>query len=133
MKNNTAYTLKNNQRFKRESFFIKKIIYFVFVFTVALFNNTLTAAELEKVLFSQLPSNKVQISLKSIAGDLPEPKIFKTQSPARLVFDFPGLKSSLGQTDFIVGLGNVTTLKVVEVSDRTRLVVNLNSASTHAV
>ncbi len=133
MKNNTAYTLKNNQRFKRESFFIKKIISFVFVSTVALFTNTLTAAELEKVLFSKLPSSKVQISLKSIAGDLPEPKIFKTQSPARLVFDFPGLKSSLEQTDFIVGLGNVTSLKVVEVSDRTRLVVNLKSASTHAV
>lgn len=134
MKNNSAYILRNNQPLlKRKVSFLKKIVYFVFVATSALSSGSAIAAELEKVLFTQLPSNKVQISLKTSEGTLPEPTVFKTQSPARIVFDFIGLKSALQQTDFLVNSGSVASLKVVEVSDRTRLVMNLVASAPHEV
>ena len=125
MKNNSAYILKNNQYLNQKVLSFKKVICLAIVAIVPLFSNSLLAAELEKVLIGELPSKKVQINLKAISGEIPEPKVFKTQNPARLVFDFPGLKSSLETTDFIVNKGAVTAIKVVEVSDRTRLVMNL--------
>jgi len=119
MKNNSAYTVKSSNSS---------------VAKVPMFStNLLFAAELEQVLFSKLPSGEVQINLKGSDNVFPEPKVFKTQSPARIVFDFPGLKSSLKKTDYLINSGKVQSLKVVEVSDRTRLVLNLTSSADHDV
>ena len=125
MKNNSAYILRNNQYFKQRTLSLKRVVCFALIIMITLFNGSLFAVELENVLISQLPSNKIQINLKTSSGEIPEPKVFKTQKPARVVFDFPGLKSSLEKTDFIVNKGAVTSLKVVEVSDRTRFVLSL--------
>ena len=133
MKNNSAYILRKKQYLKQKTLFLRKVVCFVLIITATLFNGSLFAAELEKVLISQLPSNKVQINLKTFSGKIPEPKVFKTQKPARLVFDFPGLKSSLEKTDFLVNIGAVTSLKVVEVSDRTRFVMSLTKTVPYQI
>lgn len=126
--NNGAYTVKNSLTSRmRVSFFGKGIISLSVLMCSILHGGLLSAAELEDVLVSKLPSSKVQINLKGLNGPFPEPKVFKTQNPARVIFDFPGLKSSLKKTDFIVNTGNVSSIKVVEVSDRTRLVMNLTA------
>lgn len=57
---------------------------------------------------------------------------YAIQSPARLVVDLPGLRSSLGRTNLELGQGAIRSVNVVEVSDRTRLVLNLNKAGTHS-
>lgn len=102
----------------------KKII--VKVLFLSLFASTAVcnAANLDGVLYSKLPSDKVQINLSS-DGDFAEPKIFSTKDPARVVFDFFGMNSTLAKPNFNVKTGAVDTLSVVEVADRTRVVMDL--------
>ena len=121
MKNNNIYAVK------------KKLISLILLLIGTFPCGLLTAAELEQVLFSSLPSGAVQINLKGDDNNFPEPKVFKTQNPARIVFDFPGLKSSLNKTDYLINSGKVQSLKVVEVSDRTRLVLNLTKTTSYDV
>ena len=136
MKNNNAYIVKNSNSSITKVFLLKKKFVSLILVLVGFFPcGMFAAAELEQVLLSNLPSGAVQINLKGSNGNdtFPEPKVFKTQNPARIVFDFPGLKSSLKQTDYFINSGKVQSLKVVEVSDRTRLVLNLTRATPHNV
>ncbi|MGH1428268.1 MAG: AMIN domain-containing protein, partial [Arenicella sp.] len=131
-KNEVIYT--KTTRFVMKNFSIKKKALLALAITWSLLSSDLLiAANLEKVLYSKLPSDKVQINLTTNDGTFPEPKIFSTKDPARVVFDFYGVKSNLKETDFRIGTGAVDTLKVVEVADRTRLVMNLNSPVAYKV
>ena len=134
MKNNNVYAVKNSNPSIMKVFLLKKkLMSLIFLLMGTFFCSLLTAAELEQVLFSNLPSGTVQINLKGGNNNFPEPKVFKTQNPARIVFDFPGLKSSLKKTDYFINSGKVQSLKVVEVSDRTRLVLNLTGTASHDI
>ena len=90
------------------------------------------AVTLEKVLFSKLPSNKVQINLSG-SDAFPEPKVFSTKSPARVVFDFFGMKSALKSPEYNIKIGAVDTLRVVQVADRIRIVMNLVDSAPYKV
>jgi type IV pilus assembly protein PilQ len=57
---------------------------------------------------------------------------YSIQSPARLVVDLPGLRSGLGRSSLEFGQGSIRSVNVVEVSDRTRLVLNLSKTGTHS-
>ena len=50
MKNNSAYILRKNQYLKQKTLFLRKVVCFVLIITATLFNGSLFAAELEKVL-----------------------------------------------------------------------------------
>ena len=56
---------------------------------------------------------------------------FAIQSPARIALDFPETSSALGQSLVEIQQGNLNTANVVEASGRTRLVLNLKSATTY--
>ena len=56
---------------------------------------------------------------------------FAIQSPARIALDFPGTSSALGQSLVDIQQGNLNTANVVEAAGRTRLVLNLKSATTY--
>lgn len=58
---------------------------------------------------------------------------YAIQSPARLVIDLPGAKSSLGRNTVELGQGVIRSVNVVEVPDRTRLVVNLKQSGRHTI
>lgn len=102
----------------------KKITIINALFLSLVASSVCSAANLNEVLFSKLPSNKVQINLSG-DGDFPEPKIFSTKDPARVVFDFFGMKSKLDKPNFNIKSGAVDTLSVVNVADRTRVVMDL--------
>ncbi len=53
------------------------------------------------------------------------PGSFSVANPARLAFDFPSTTNGLGRAAQQVNEGELRSLNVVEVSDRTRLVLNL--------
>jgi len=53
------------------------------------------------------------------------PGSFSVANPARLAFDFPATTNGLGRAAQQVNEGDLRSLNVVEVSDRTRLVLNL--------
>ena len=64
----------------------------------------------------------------SFQGDIPEPSYFTSTSPARITFDFVGVKNQLPWTLplKIKGGVNASSVTAVEASGRTRVVINLN-------
>ena len=53
------------------------------------------------------------------------PAGFSIASPAKIAFDFPSTANGLGKTSQTVNEGDLRSLNVVQVGDRTRLVLNL--------
>lgn len=68
--------------------------------------------------------------------DLSEPLLappagFAIQSPARIALDFPETRSVLGRSMVEIQQGNLTSANVVEAGGRTRVVLNLKTATTY--
>ncbi len=59
------------------------------------------------------------------------PAGFSVQQPARIALDFPGAVNELGASNVPVDRGNVRSVSVVQAGDRTRVVLNLRSASNY--
>jgi type IV pilus assembly protein PilQ len=55
------------------------------------------------------------------------PGSFTVASPARIAFDFPGTTNGLGRSSQDVGEGELRSMSVVQVGDRTRVVLNLRN------
>ena len=55
------------------------------------------------------------------------PGSFTVASPARIAFDFPGTANGLGRSSQEIGEGDLRSMNVVQVGDRTRVVFNLRS------
>ncbi|MCL1962180.1 MAG: type IV pilus secretin PilQ [Desulfovibrionaceae bacterium] len=71
----------------------------------------------------------VRIDLSEAPGAVPEG--FLVQSPARIALDFPGVKSGLAKGKIELGQGNVRMANVVQVSDRTRVILSLNRPTAY--
>jgi type IV pilus assembly protein PilQ len=54
-----------------------------------------------------------------------EPASFSVANPARVVYDFQGTTNNLGRTTQAVNDGDLRSINIVQVGDRTRLVLNL--------
>ncbi len=59
------------------------------------------------------------------------PASFSVANPARVAFDFPGTGNGLGRNQQQVNQGELRSVNVVQVGDRTRLVLNLNKLTTY--
>ena len=57
------------------------------------------------------------------------PTGFTVQSPARIALDIPGATNGMGRSTVDINQGNVRSVNVVQSGDRSRLVLNLKSAS----
>ncbi|MBA2673632.1 type IV pilus secretin PilQ [Ramlibacter sp.] len=57
------------------------------------------------------------------------PAGFAVQSPARIALDIPGATNAMGRSAVDINVGNVRSVNVVQSGDRTRLVLNLKSAT----
>ncbi len=86
--------------------------------------STAAANQLEKVGFSTLPGNRVQINL-NFSQTVAMPLSFSTDNPARIVLDFPDISLNLNRKSQPIGVGMVQSASAVETSDRTRVVLNL--------
>jgi len=117
--------LLNNLRLLRKRFFAV-----LSALLISGFSPLVLAGTLEQVLYSELPSSKVQVNLK-VNGSLGQPKIFSTQKPARIVFDFYETESNLKESQFNIKSGAVDSLNVVQVGNRTRVVMNLVKLTTY--
>jgi len=93
---------------------------------VLLQSGLLLASEkaIESIQFSTLAGNKVQLEL-GMNSQAIEPKIFQTDNPARIALDFLGVKSDLAKKSFPVNQGAANTVYVLEVGNRTRVILNL--------
>lgn len=59
------------------------------------------------------------------------PSSFSVANPARVVFDFNGTANALGRSVQQVNQGDLRSINVVQVGDRTRLVLNLRKMGTY--
>ena len=59
------------------------------------------------------------------------PAGFAIQSPARIALDIPGATNGLGRSTVEVNQGNVRSVNVVQAGERTRVVLNLKTASSY--
>ena len=59
------------------------------------------------------------------------PTGFAIQSPARIALDFPDVTNALGRSLVEINQGNLRTANVVQVGDRTRVVLNLKQATSY--
>jgi type IV pilus assembly protein PilQ len=59
------------------------------------------------------------------------PSSFSIANPARVVFDFAGTGNGLGRTVQKVNQGDLRSMNIVQVGDRTRLVLNLKKNGTY--
>lgn len=71
----------------------------------------------------------VRVELSEPAPALPTG--FTTQSPARIALDFANTTSELAQPRVSVQQGNLASVNVFEAQERTRVVLNLKSATTY--
>ncbi len=87
---------------------------------------SVSAAEmaLSALDFAMQPGNQLQIEMQ-MTGAAMAPKIFKTDNPARIALDFPGVTSALPKKMYPINQGVASSIYVVEAAGRLRVVVNL--------
>ncbi len=92
---------------------------------------TMEPNSIEAVDFSALPGGKmvVKVSLKQELAQ--PPAAFTINNPPRLTLDFVNVSNGLQKKTIQVGDGLVRSMNAVEAGNRTRLVMNLNTASTY--
>jgi type IV pilus assembly protein PilQ len=73
----------------------------------------------------------VKVTLKDIVGALPSG--FSTATPARVALDFMGASNGLGRNSQAVNTGALRNLGLVQVGDRTRMVLNLDKRMNYEV
>jgi type IV pilus assembly protein PilQ len=77
----------------------------------------------------QAGSTIVKITMKQALAT--PPASFSIASPARIAFDLPATANALGRTSQQFNEGEVRSVNIVQVGDRTRLVLNLNKMTTY--
>jgi type IV pilus assembly protein PilQ len=102
-------------------------------FAVALVSATFTlAAQAQPVVESVTGS--MQGGTEVVRVDFSQPLTalpsgFAIQSPARIALDIPGATNGMGRNAVEVNLGNLRSVNIVQAGDRTRLVLNLKTAT----
>ncbi|WP_293606717.1 type IV pilus secretin PilQ [Polaromonas sp. UBA4122] len=102
---------------------------------VALFATTMPLmAQAQNAI--QAVSGSVQGGTEVIRIDLAEPLAsvptgFTIQAPARIALDFPGVSNSVGRSAVDLNLGNLRSANVVQVGERTRVVLNLKTPTAY--
>jgi len=85
---------------------------------------------IELLQVSQQGGNTVvKLTLKQALAA--QPASFSIANPARIAFDFPSTGNGLGRNAQQVNEGDIRSINIVQVGDRTRLVLNLNQMSNY--
>jgi type IV pilus assembly protein PilQ len=88
------------------------------------------ATSLMGVEHAQSSDGEVKIYLKT-SGDEPQVSVFATESPARIVLDLADTENQAGSNPVFVGQGAVQQYSAMGAGGRTRLVVDLSTASAY--
>ena len=100
------------------------------VAAASLFALAVEAANLEDINFVQLPGDQTEVLL---TFDTPpaEPSGYVIENPARIFLDLSDTTNLLPQKKYTVASGSVDSANVISSGDRTRLVLNLDSAQSY--
>lgn len=87
--------------------------------------------QLESINTSALQSGKVVVRINFKEALKAEPASFAVTNPARIALDLPNIANGLGKNVVDIGEGDVRSVNVVEVANRTRMVFNLTRTMTY--
>jgi type IV pilus assembly protein PilQ len=88
-----------------------------------------SANTLEEVTSTQLPGDKVQVTLR-LSGPASDPASFSIDNPARIALDLPNTTLKLAAKTVPVNIGQVRSVTAAESKGRTRVVVNLAQSAS---
>lgn len=108
----------------RRNFFSGKVVTGLFLLLLQVGGAWADGLAIKSLDFATLAGDKVQLQLE-MDGPAIEPKVFQTDNPARIALDFSDVKSALAKKSFSVNKGAASSVYVVEVGGRTRVVINL--------
>jgi type IV pilus assembly protein PilQ len=60
------------------------------------------------------------------------PTSFTVANPPRIAFDFPNTVNGVGRSGHDIGKGDLRLIKLVQVSERTRMILTLRKTMRHA-
>ena len=106
------------------------LIWYALVLTLS--PSLVLAVALKDGEFATLPGNQVRLDLV-LTGPVSAPRDFATDSPARIVIDFPAVTSELPRKTVPIDVGPVQSLMALDAEGRTRIVINLNSLVPYQV
>lgn len=85
---------------------------------------------LKDISFSSLPGGRFEVQLKF--SEPPQlPVGYEIEKPARIVFDFSGVKSELASKKFPLPFENAQSAVVLGGEDRTRLILNMTTLDAY--
>ena len=87
-------------------------------------------ATLKDLSFSSLPGGRFEVRM-DFDQVPPEPAGYEIDKPARLVFDFNGVKNGLSTKKFALPFDNAQSAVVLGGEERTRLILNMNTLEVH--
>ncbi|SCY00566.1 type IV pilus assembly protein PilQ [Pseudomonas flexibilis] len=89
------------------------------------------AATLQSLDVAALPGDRVELKL-GFDQPVSAPRGYTIDQPARIALDLPGVTSQIGVKNRELGMGNARSLNIMEVKDRTRLIVNLDRLTPYS-
>ena len=87
---------------------------------------------LDKISFSTLPGDRVQVVL-DLSAPVDEPLSFAIDEPARVALDFPGVSLNLPRKSEDIGVGMARSVTAVEAGGRSRVVLSLVKLVPYAI
>ena len=87
---------------------------------------------IEKIIAAEQGGNVI-LKLTMAKPLAAAPGSFSVASPARVAFDFPDTGNGLGRNSQQFNAGDLRSVNIVQVGDRTRLVLNLSRLSPYDV
>ncbi len=103
----------------------------VFAFNLSVFGQDANKNLLESINTTALQSGKVVVRINFKEPLKAEPASFAVTNPARIALDLPNIANGLGKNAIDIGEGDVRSVSVVEVANRTRMVFNLTRSMTY--
>ena len=100
-------------------------------FSVSVFAQDANKNLLESINTAALQSGKVVVRINFKEPLKAEPASFSVTNPARIALDLPNIANGLGKNAVDIGEGDVRSVSVVEVANRTRMVFNLTRPMTY--
>jgi type IV pilus assembly protein PilQ len=91
-----------------------------------------TNTTLDKISFSTLPGDRVQVVL-DLSGPVDEPLSFAINEPARVALDFPGVSLNLPRKTENINVGMARSVTAVEAGGRSRVVLSLVKLVPYAI
>ena len=85
---------------------------------------------LKNITFDPLPGGVVELHMDFANGPVPQPRIFTTESPARIAVDFVDTDNAAAR-HLVIGKGSTSGVSAVAAGGRTRVVVELMRQSTY--